>query len=286
MEHRRSAWEGPMRDRSLVLLLAVAALGAPASAAFGQTTSTSITLTWTTPGDDSLSGTASQFDLRYSTATITAANFGAATRWTAMPAPAVSGTTQSVTVSGLTPATTYWFAIKTADEVPNWSAIPNVVSLTTLAAPDGIRPAAIATLAITGMTETGATLRWTAVGDDSLTGTATGYDLRYSTAPITAANFASATQVTGEPAPTAPGTQQTMTVNGLTRQTHYYFAIKVSDDGGNLSALSNVADGITPDLTRPAAITNLAPGFVWIGTAATGGPMAASWARRPERRRR
>jgi len=275
-----------MRVRSLVLLVAIAALGAPAPAALAQTTATSVTLTWTTPGDDSLSGTASQFDLRYSTATITATNFGAATRWTAMPAPAVSGTTQSVTVSGLTPSTTYWFAIKTADEVPNWSAISNVISITTLAAADAVRPAAIATLAITGMTETAATLRWTAVGDDSLTGTATAYDLRYSTAPITAANWAAATPVTGEPTPLAPGTQQTMTVNGLTRQTHYYFAIRVSDDGGNLSALSNVADGITPDLTRPAAITNLAPGFVWIGSTATGGPLAASWTRRPERRRR
>jgi chitodextrinase len=275
-----------MRDRSLVLLMAAAALTAPVPAAFAQTTSTSVSLTWTTPGDDSLSGTAAQFDLRYSTAAITAANFGAATRWTAMPAPAVSGTSQSVTVTGLTPNTTYWFAIKTADEVPNWSAISNVVSRTTLAAPDAVRPAAIATLAITGMTETGATLRWTAVGDDSLTGTATGYDLRYSTAPITAANWASATQVTGEPAPLAPGTTQNATVSGLTRQTHYYFAIRVSDDGGNVSALSNVADGITPDLTRPAAITNLAPGFVWIGPTATGGALAASRERRQDRRRR
>jgi chitodextrinase len=275
-----------MRVRSLVLLLAVVALGAPAPAALAQTTSTSVTLTWTTPGDDSLSGTASQFDLRYATATITAANFGAATRWTGMPAPAVSGTTQSVTVGGLTPGTTYWFAIKTADEVPNWSAISNVISLTTLAAADTVRPATIATLAITAMTETGATLRWTAVGDDSLTGTATGYDLRYSTAPITAANWAAATPVTGEPAPTAPGTTQSATVTGLTRQTHYYFAIRVSDNGGNLSALSNVADGITPDLTRPAAITNLAPGFVWIGLTATGSPIAASRPWRQERRRR
>jgi chitodextrinase len=275
-----------MRDRSLVLLMAVAALTAPVPAAFAQTTSTSVSLTWTTPGDDSLSGTASQFDLRYSTAVITAANFNAATRWTAMPAPAVSGTAQSVTVTGLTPNTTYWFAIKTGDEVPNWSAISNVVSRTTLEAPDAVRPAAIATLAITGMTETGATLRWTAVGDDSLTGTATGYDLRYSTAPITAANWASATQVTGEPAPAAPGTTQSTTVSGLTRQTHYYFAIRVSDDGGNQSALSNVADGITPDLTRPAAITNLAPGFLWIGPTATGGPLAASRERRQDRRRR
>jgi len=273
-----------MRVRSLLLMLAFAAAAASAPAARAQPTSTTVQLSWTTPGDDSLSGTASQFDLRYATTAITAANFASATRWTGAPAPTAPGTRQTVTVTGLTPGTTYWFAIKTADEVPNWSAISNVYSVATLPAADGVRPAPVASLAITGMTETSAALRWTAVGDDSLTGTAASYDLRYSTAPITAANWAAATQVTGEPAPLASGTTQNMTVSGLSRQTHYYFAIRVTDDGGNLSALSNVADGITPDQTRPAPITDLAPGFVWIGHTATGAPVAMG-VRRQDRRR-
>jgi len=224
----------------------------------------SVTLNWTTPGDDSLSGTASQFDIRYSTSPITAANFGSATRWTTgVPAPAAPGTPQSVVVSGLLASTTYWFAMKTADDVPNWSLISNVASRTTTAAPDLIRPAPM-TLAVVAQSDTTATLQWTAVGDDSLTGTATSYDLRYSTSAITAANFTAATQVANEPAPAAPGTVQSMTVHGLSRQVTYWFAIKAIDDAGNASALSNVPNVTTPDTTPPAAINNLTLGLYWI----------------------
>jgi chitodextrinase len=265
-----------MRIRPLawpLVLLGVAVTGPTASAQV--VTSNSIQLSWTTPGDDSLSGTAAQFDLRYSTSSITATNFAGATRWTGTPTPAAPGTRQSVTVTGLQPNTTYWFAIKTADEVPNWAAISNVISRTTLAAPDTIRPAAVANLSIVSTTETTAALRWNATGDDSLTGTATSYDVRYSTSPITAANWATATQVSGEPAPGAPGTVQNLTVSGLTRQTTYYFAVRVADEAGNASDLSNVASGTTPDLTRPAAINDLVVGFLWLGGSIEGRRLAA-----------
>lgn len=235
---------------------------AAARQANAQQSYNSVTLTWTTPGDDSLSGTATQFDIRYSTSAITAANFASATRWTTgVPAPAAPGTSQSVTVTGLQPSTTYWFAIKTGDEVPNWALISNVVSKATTAAPDQVRPAPIA-MTITGQTDSTVTLQWTAVGDDSLTGTATSYDVRYSTTAITSANYASATQASGEPTPAAPGTVQTMTIRGLSRQVTYYFAIKAADEAGNVSAMSNVPSVTTPDTVPPAAITNLTLGLV------------------------
>ena len=78
-----------------------------------------------------------------------------------------------------------------------------------------------------GTTETSASLRWTAVGDDSLTGTATTSRHTLSAVPITTANWSSATQVSGEPVPAASGTVTNFTVSGLTRQTSYYFAMKV-----------------------------------------------------------
>jgi hypothetical protein len=272
----------------LALLMAAGPAMLPSLATAQTVTSNSVTLSWTAPGDDSLTGTASQYDLRYSTSAITAANFANATRWNSMPAPAVAGTQQTTTVTGLTASTTYYFALKTADEVPNWSGISNVVSRTTLAAPDQIRPARLADVTITGTTETTASLRWTATGDDSLTGTATSYDVRYSTSPITEANWASATQATGEPAPTAPGTVQTMAISGLTRQTTYYFAAKVSDDAGNLSALSNVASATTPDQTAPAAVRDLVVGFLWVGWHAGTPAFEASpvtYVERPQSRR-
>ncbi|MFN8586248.1 MAG: hypothetical protein U0704_00465 [Candidatus Eisenbacteria bacterium] len=234
----------------------------------------SITLNWTTPGDDSLSGTASQFDIRYSTSPITAANFASATRWTTgVPTPTASGTRQTVVITGLNAGTTYYVAMKTADEVPNWAGISNVVSRTTAAAPDLTRPAALA-LGTSGATDSTVVLTWSATGDDSLTGTATSYDVRYSTSPITEANWASATTVTGEPTPTAAGTSQTYTVRSLSRQVTYYFAAKVSDEAGNTSALSNVLQVTTPDTKPPAAITDLVLGLVWLN-------FSGSWAAPP-----
>lgn len=253
-----------MKRWSIALLLVVLATGFISGVSQAQQTWNSVTLTWTTPGDDNLTGTASQFDIRYSTSPITAANFGSATRWTTgVPVPAVPGTRQSVTITGLLPSTTYYLAMKTADEVPNWAGISNVASKTTTAAPDVVRPAALV-LGSSGATDTTVTLAWSATGDDSLTGTATSYDVRYSTSPITEANWAAATTVTGEPTPGVAGTAQTYVVRSLSRQVTYYFAAKVSDEAANTSALSNVLTVTTPDTMAPAAITDLVLGLVWL----------------------
>jgi chitodextrinase len=255
--------EDLMKHPRLATALSLLLLGAVPPASIAQTTSNSVQLTWTASGDDSLTGTASQYDLRYSTSLITAANYSSATQVTGEPAPAAPGTSQSHTVTGLQAATTYWFAIKTADDAGNWSLISNVVSRATSIAPDVIRPAP-ASVAVSSVTDTSATLAWTAVGDDSLTGTATSYQVRYSTVPITLANFASATAVTGVPVPAVAGTAQSVVVRSLSRQVTYYFALRTADDAGNLSALSNVPSATTTDTVAPAAIHNLAASFVWM----------------------
>jgi phosphodiesterase/alkaline phosphatase D-like protein len=256
-----------MARRSLTVasFIALLVLVGAAPDARAQATYNSVHLSWTASGDDSLTGTASQYDLRFSTSPITAANFASATRASNLPAPTAPGTTQGVTVAGLNPNTTYWFAIKTGDDIPNWSLISNVVSVATLAAPDTIRPAHVTTLAVSVTTDSTAMLTWTAVGNDSLTGTATSYDLRVSTSPITAANFSSATAVSPVPTPTAAGSSQSCVVHNLGREVTYYFAIKVSDAAGNTSAMSNVPSATTPDTMPPAAVHNLAVGFLWFG---------------------
>src|SRR4029079_4398920 len=147
----------PSRIRGFVL---IALLLGSVSIAFAQTTPTSIQLTWTAPGDDGTVGTASQYELRYSTALITASNFSSATQWMSMPAPTAAGTSQNVTVTGLSPSTTYYFAIKTVDNSGNWSTISNVVSKTTPDAPDLVRPAPIA-VSVGSVTDTTATLNLT-----------------------------------------------------------------------------------------------------------------------------
>jgi hypothetical protein len=106
----------------------------------------SVVLTWTAPGDDGNSGTAAQYDIRYSTSTITDLNWDAATQVTGEPDPQVAGSSESFEVTGLDPNTTYYFAIKVADEVDNWSGLSNVASVTTA---DTEPPAAVADLGAT-----------------------------------------------------------------------------------------------------------------------------------------
>jgi len=105
---------------------------------------------------------------------------------------------------------------------------------------DTIPPAAITDLRATSITEYSVTLAWTAPGDDGTVGTATSYDLRYATFPITSEGaWAAATQVTGEPGPHASGATETCMIIRLTAYTTYYFAIRSSDEIPNMSALSN-----------------------------------------------
>jgi hypothetical protein len=83
-------------------------------------------------------------------------------------------------------------------------------------------------------------LRWTAPGDDGNVGTASRYEMRMSNNPISEANWAGASLVSGAPTPRPAGTRQSMVVRGLTQGVTYYFAIKAIDDAGNQAPLSNV----------------------------------------------
>ncbi|MFQ6042309.1 MAG: fibronectin type III domain-containing protein, partial [Candidatus Poribacteria bacterium] len=189
-------------------------------------------------GDDGDTGTASEYDIRYSTSTITDDNWDDATQVAEEPTPQPAGASESFAVTGLSAETTYYFAIKTADEAPNWSELSNVATGTTL---DITPPADITNLAASNPTDNSITLTWTAPGDDGDTGTASEYDIRYSTDTITASSWDSATQVMDEPAPQPAGTSESFTVTGLSAKTTYYFAIKTADEAPNWSALSNVA---------------------------------------------
>ena len=93
--------------------------------------SSSIRLNWTAVGDDGSSGTAASYDIRYSTVAITSGNWSSATQVSGEPAPRVSGTTETMTVSSLSSNTTYYFAIKAIDESNNTSPLSNVVNART-----------------------------------------------------------------------------------------------------------------------------------------------------------
>ena len=112
-------------------------------------------------------------------------------------------------------------------------------------------PAQVSNLAVTSTTSGSASVAFTAPGDDGNTGTATAYDLRYSTSTITDQDWQDAVPASGMPAPLSAGSTQTITVNGLNPGTTYYFALKATDKVALQSPLSNVATVTTtiPNLT-------------------------------------
>jgi hypothetical protein len=110
-------------------------------------------------------------------------------------------------------------------------------------------------VAVSSAASTPFAIQWTAPGDDSLTGRATSYDLRHSGAPITAANFSSATRLLGIPAPALPGTPESFVISGLLDGTPVYLAIKTADEAGNWSGISNL-------VIRPAQTTGVGDGVL------------------------
>jgi hypothetical protein len=171
----RRRWH-PLDGLAAGAALLGALLGAPGARA------ESLLVTWTAPGDDGMTGTASAYELRYSQTPLAGADtagwWGNATQVPGVPAPRSAGTRESYLVSGLAPSTTYYFALRTADEVPNVSGFSNIsVRQTTgggstLATPQGFGAQAVAG---------GVALSWQPV----TTGTAIGYHLYRRTLPDT-----------------------------------------------------------------------------------------------------
>jgi hypothetical protein len=125
----------------------------------------------------------------------------------------------------------------------------------TIAEPDDTPPGMIADLSASNPGSNTMLLSWTATGDDGNTGRATRYELRYSTAPITAANFGSAA-LASSPDPLSAGNAESTEIGGLAFSTPYYFAIKAFDEFNNAGPISNLATGTTlgaPEITATPA---------------------------------
>jgi len=174
----------------------------------------------------------------------------------------LGGSGERFVVVGLQSDTGYHFAIKVGDEVPNWSGLSNTVYGKTIreeVAPDTTAPSVVTDLAISDSTSNTITLAWTAPGDDGNAGTASQYDIRYSTSVVTEVNWDSAEEVTDAPKPKLGGSGERFVVVGLRSDTEYHFAIKVGDEVPNWSGLSNTVYGktIRSDTTPPPAPESL-----------------------------
>jgi len=99
--------------------------------AVSVTSQNSVSLTWTVPGEEGVTGKPARYDIRYADSEITDANWDAATQVQGEPVVGDFGDTQSFTITGLNAGATYYAAIKTGNEVGHTSELSNVVSGTT-----------------------------------------------------------------------------------------------------------------------------------------------------------
>jgi dipeptidyl aminopeptidase/acylaminoacyl peptidase len=89
---------------------------------------------WFAVGDDSLTSTACKYEVRRNSVPITEANWNASPHVSGtVPSPTSPGTYQDMWINGLSPNTTYYFAMKVRDEAgDHWSKLSNVVQAHTL----------------------------------------------------------------------------------------------------------------------------------------------------------
>jgi hypothetical protein len=97
----------------------------------GNPTDSSMTLQWTSPGDDADTGMAYGYDLRYSIYPLSDSNWSTASKVLGLPLPSLAGYLEEFTITGLAAATRYFFAIKAVDETPQWSLLSNVATART-----------------------------------------------------------------------------------------------------------------------------------------------------------
>lgn len=110
---------------------------------------------------------------------------------------------------------------------------------------DFTAPEAVSDLTVADVTSGSGTLSFTAPGDDGNEGVAQGYDLRYSTSPITADNWEEAIPVSSLASPLPAGSPQSLTADGLEAGVTYYFALRTLDDVALSSGNSNVVSDTT-----------------------------------------
>lgn len=103
---------------------------------------------------------------------------------------------------------------------------------------DATDPGAPTDLHTVDVSQTSASVAFTAPGDDGGVGTVTGYEIRYRAGePINDANFAQSSAITQAVVPEQPGSQQDLELTGLLPETEYWVGVRAFDDCKNQSPL-------------------------------------------------
>jgi chitodextrinase len=210
-----------------------------------------VTLRWTAPRDTGLTGRAQRFDLRVAPLPLSENWFALADTVPGVPAPDSAGSEQRAVVEGLEENTPYGLALRSVDPGGNRSAPSNLLTVTTTGAPPGI----VRDLRASPAGDTTVALRWTAVGDDGSTGRPARYRVRAAREPILDdADFASAPRGWTFDAGAPAGGPEARAAGGLAPGERWWFALRVEDDAGNLSPLSNVVEIVVGPLAGRAGV--------------------------------
>lgn len=219
----------------------------------------SVALRWTAPGDDGTRGQAAGYEVRFARRILTEANFDSTGTVIAEPPAQIAGASESLTVGGLGGPGRVWFALRTRDEIPNWSGVSNILRVE-IPVGDTIPPAAITTLGTTGFPgATSVTLTWIAPGDDDDDGQAHHYEIRQHGERFDEDAWDSTGVLVAEPPAGEAGSIESLRIDGLAPETVYYFGIRTYDESGNRSLISNQPPIRTASLdpTPPAAADDL-----------------------------
>ena len=219
------------------------------------TTDSTITLTWTAPGDDGDVGQAASYQVRYLVGSL----LDLESEWEQGVAgageilrPAPVGQREEYTVQGLTPGVAYGLAVRARDEQGNLGPLGLSVLITTgTEVPPVLAPTAVTELRVVKVESR---LAWLALRHpENPAGTVTThYEARLRTSPIDSTSWANAGLVEA-PEPGAAGTETEWTITSLEPATTYYLAVRAFGLTDRASPLSPSVEIRTPgeDLAPP-----------------------------------
>lgn len=106
--------------------------------------------------------------------------------------------------------------------------------------PDVTSPATVLDLGPEAVTSDGVYLVWTESGDDGTSGQAASYEVRVSMSGAIDSEAAwEAAEIVASGLPVMPGVSELVATGGFLPHTYYYFAVRVRDEYGNVSGISN-----------------------------------------------
>ena len=221
-----------------------------------------ILLTWTAPGGEGTTGTASSYIVKFATFQFTdQQSFEDAMTYEQEWVPLPAGNMEERAMEALSAKTTYYVAIEAKNSIGNQGSLSNL-DKNSAWVEDQTPPAPITDLVVaTGEYGGQLNLSWTAPGDNGIEGRAIAYVVKYSLSQFTdQASFDNATTYEQSWQPLPSGSRENRTLKGLPGGETYYVAVEAVDEVGLQASLSNTDNNsafVEEDPEPPGVITDL-----------------------------